>query len=93
MCISAEASASPIASWSVVLVVGTIPMGSASVRTPMSSTTSAFSASGELRFATIAMIFAPIFRRIGSRRTTSEVVPLLEMSTTGSPGWQMPKSP
>ena len=69
------------------LEVGIRLSGSASFSTLASITTSAALAIGESRFPTIAMIGDLNLRKSGIRRITSVVLPLLERTTVGSPGW------
>ena len=65
------ATASPIAIWSVVLLVGARPRGSASASTWLLSTTSASRASDDCGLPVTAIIGAPILLKYGMMSISS----------------------
>ena len=92
-CCTAIASASPMARSATVDAVGASPSGHASGTGPISSTTSAASASEFLGPPVMAMMGAPSRRSEGRSRMISSVSPLLESASTTSPGISRPRSP
>ena len=80
----ATASASPSASWAVVLAVGARLSGQASFSTPLSSTMSACRASVDFNAPVIATIGTPSRLSTGRITVISSLSPPLEMASTRS---------
>ena len=77
----------------VVLAVGARLSGQASCATALSSTMSAWRASDEVGLPVIASSVTPWRLSTGSRPVSSSLSPELEIASTTSPGWTMPRSP
>src|SRR3989344_1866907 len=89
----ATASASPMASWAVVLAVGAKFRGQASRSTLQSSTRSAWRASVDCSPPVIAISGAPRRLSTGRMAVSSPLSPLLEIARTRSSPVTMPRSP
>ena len=92
-CSSATASASPMASWAVVLAVGAKFSGQASWATLVSSTMSACCASEDCALPVSATSITCKRRRVGKIALSSALSPLLEIASTTSADVIMPRSP
>jgi len=90
---NATASASPMASWAVVLAVGAKFRGQASCATALSSVTRACLARIDCRPPVMAISGTPWRVSTGKMAASSSLSPLLEMASTTSIGWIMPRSP
>ena len=91
--ININASASPMTSCAVVLLVGARLLGMASSFTVTSSTKSACEAKYDCRLPTIATIVLPLSLIKGTSTLISGVSPLFDKMNTISPSRTMPKSP
>ena len=90
---SATASASPMASWAVVLAVGARLCGQASFSTEASSTTSAWRPRVDCGRPVSATRGTPMRLMSGSNTVSSSLSPLLLMPSTTSAAVIMPRSP
>jgi len=81
---SVAASASPIASTTVLLAVGKVPSGHASAGTDVSIATAATAASGEDVFPVSAMTGMPAAESCSTTSRVSSVLPLLLIARTTS---------
>ena len=91
--INTPAKASPIERVKVVLDVGTMPRGSASLSTDASNTISKSSIIEEFILPTMPIKGDSNSLRIGISLTISSVDPLLEITIVGSPASKIPRSP